>query len=56
MVKIGKRDSSGKDEWYCEWFVCPSCKTGWYEDYSSGHIYHSFKYCPDCGVQLDWED
>ena len=54
-VKIGDKDSSGQEEWWCEWFVCPSCMAGYDKSYPSGHIYHDFKFCPDCGVELEWE-
>lgn len=47
-VKIGKDCSTGYDEWYCEWYRCPNC--------SSVNITHPFKYCPTCGIKLEWED
>jgi len=50
-IKIGEQDSTGMDEWWCMWFRCPKCKAG----SVSGHIYSSFKFCPDCGVELKWE-
>ncbi len=37
----------GYDEWYCQWYRCPKCE--------EGHIARSFRYCPDCGVQLQWQ-
>lgn len=37
--------SIGKDEMYCEWFVCPDCK--------GENIAEHFKFCPDCGLNLE---
>jgi hypothetical protein len=54
-IEIGKKDESGKEEWYCMWYICPNCKAGDNEYYSSGHIYIDFKFCPDCGIKLKWK-
>ena len=56
-IKISDKDKSGMEEWWCMWYVCPNCKAGKKDEdeYSSGHIYSSFKFCPDCGIELEWE-
>ncbi len=34
------------EEWFATWFKCPMC--------DETHINLNFKYCPDCGVELNW--
>jgi hypothetical protein len=46
-VSIGEAQSTGYDEWYCPWYVCPKCQ--------KGYIARSFSYCPNCGVKLEWQ-
>jgi hypothetical protein len=46
-VSIGEAQCMGYDEWYCNWYRCPKCE--------AEHIARSFRYCPDCGVQLQWQ-
>lgn len=46
-VSISEEDSQGKDEWWCNWYKCPGCK--------STSIAGSFKFCPDCGLKLNWK-
>ena len=45
-VKITKRLYSHWDEWYVACFTCPSCK--------ENHIFSSYKFCPDCGVEVQF--
>jgi len=47
-VSIGEAHNIGYDEWYCQWYLCPECM--------KSSINRSFIYCPDCGVQLKWQD
>lgn len=44
----GKEDCGGCEDYYDR---CPSCNEGLGRD--SGEI---FKFCPDCGQALDWEN
>ncbi|MCP4597017.1 TFIIB-type zinc finger domain-containing protein [Neptuniibacter sp.] len=44
-VKIKTDSGIGADELYCEWYRCPIC--GW-------AIGDGFKYCPNCGVGIEW--
>lgn len=46
-VSIGEAQSYGWDEWYGEWFRCPNCE--------ETSIARGFRYCPDCGVKLEWQ-
>ena len=46
-ASIGESQNMGYDEWYCPWYRCPKCE--------KEHIARSFRYCPDCGVQLQWQ-
>jgi hypothetical protein len=46
-VAIGEAQNTGKDEWWCDWYRCPKC--------DKAHIARWFRYCPDCGVQLQWQ-
>jgi hypothetical protein len=46
-VSIGEAQCMGYDEWYCNWYRCPKCE--------EERIARSFRYCPDCGVQLQWQ-
>ena len=34
--------------WENYWFVCPNCEFDFLDIY--------FKYCPSCGVKLEWPD
>ncbi len=45
-VSIGEAQNMGYDELYCVWYRCPKCK--------KEHIARFFRYCPVCGVQLQW--
>lgn len=36
---------TGKDELYCEWFVCDKCQ--------NKNITSSYNYCPGCGRKID---
>lgn len=47
-VKIGNEQNQGKDELYTWFYSCPEC---W-----EVNIIRRFKYCPICGVELEWED
>lgn len=48
--------STGREEWWCEWFICTKCDNCITDGYSvCGRITRNFKYCPDCGVEIDWE-
>ena len=42
--------SSGKDEWWCNWYYCPNCV----QEYA--HIAGGFDFCPDCGIELEWPE
>ena len=42
-----KTDSIGKDEIYCEWFRCPSCK--------DEEVRELQKYCSNCGSRFVWD-
>lgn len=45
----------GKDEWWCEWYRCTACQTESTDMFeSNAHIARIFKYCPECGVEIDW--
>ena len=44
-VLICKKDSTGWDEQWCEWFTCPSCK-------EKSAITEWFNYCPNCGIKI----
>ena len=46
-VVIGEDQNMGVDEIYCDWYRCPKCK--------EESITRSSKFCPDCGVKLQWE-
>lgn len=46
-VSIGEAQSTGYDEWYCPWYLCPKCE--------ESNIARSFSYCPNCGVKLEWQ-
>ena len=48
QIKISKIEGSKEqEEWWCEWFNCPACE-------KKGEIACNFKYCPNCGVKLEW--
>lgn len=47
IAKITKKQSTGKDEMYCEWFSCPSCKKKFV-------IQTEWNYCPNCGIKLEF--
>jgi len=46
-VSIGEAQNTGSDSWYCDWYRCPKCERE--------HIAYDFRFCPDCGVQLQWQ-
>ena len=46
-VTITNENSFGKEEIYCEWFICPEC--------GDIHIKKEYKFCPDCGVKLAFD-
>jgi predicted RNA-binding Zn-ribbon protein involved in translation (DUF1610 family) len=46
-VKITNRNCVGLNEWYDYLFKCPNCKTS--------DIWRDFKYCPQCGVKIEWK-
>ena len=46
MVEITNELEAGKDEIYAMFYICPKC-----DDY---YIIRRFKYCPNCGVELNW--
>jgi hypothetical protein len=46
-VVIGEDQNIGVDEIFCDWYRCPKCK--------EESITRSSKFCPDCGVKLQWE-
>jgi hypothetical protein len=46
-VSIGEAQDMGSDEWFCPWYRCPRCE--------KVSIARSFRYCPNCGVQLQWQ-
>ena len=41
-----KKDSIGRDEVYCEWYRCPSCK--------DEEVRWLQKYCSNCGKRFVW--
>lgn len=45
----------GKDEWYCNWYYCPECR-GVSKFGHSARLYRGFKFCPDCGITLEWPE
>lgn len=47
-----KPEQTGMDEWRCMWYRCECQKDG--EWGGNSHIVRHFKYCPDCGVEIDW--
>ena len=46
-VVIGEDQNIGKDEAWCDWYRCPKC--------NESNIARVFSFCPDCGVELQWE-
>ena len=47
VAQITSEQFQGKDEWYCNWYCCPSCGVC---DIAKG-----FNYCPNCGATLEWK-
>lgn len=47
-VKIGQAQNTGQDEWRCHWYECPEC--------GEISIARRFEFCPECGVELVWEE
>lgn len=47
VAVITESDSVGMNEWYCEWFGCPSC--------GDTSVTYDFKFCPGCGIKLKFE-
>lgn len=39
-------DNIGKDELWCAWYKCRNCK--------GTMIIRNTKYCPDCGLKINW--
>lgn len=51
-VKIGEQDVHDEEEFWVTLFKCPSCK----ECAITPNLYgYKFKFCPMCGVALEWE-
>jgi hypothetical protein len=48
FVCIGGPQNTGYDEWYDQWYRCPSC--------GKTNIARSFGWCPDCGTKLQWQE
>jgi hypothetical protein len=46
-VSIGEAQNTGEDEWWCDWYRCPRC--------DRANIAYDFRFCPNCGVQLQWQ-
>ena len=46
-VAIGEAQYTGWDEWDCPFYRCPKCE--------EASIVMYFRYCPDCGVKLEWQ-
>jgi len=46
IVVIGNKQSMGKDEKYCAWFICSACKN---EDITIRQ-----NYCGNCGAKIRW--
>ena len=42
------KDDLGKDEWWCNWWICPNC-------HNTG-ITYDFNYCPYCGKEIVWKN
>ena len=47
-IKIKKSDSDLWDEYYCRIYECSSC--------NESEIMERHKFCPMCGVELEWVD
>ena len=47
MITITDKDCDGRNELYCEWYVCPVCGTS--------DISEFFKHCPGCGQLINWD-
>lgn len=45
-IRISEKDNQGKEEWWCDWYRCPNC--------NKSNIAGNFKFCPMCGVKLNW--
>ena len=45
-VAIGGAQYKGRDECDCPWYRCPKC--------GEDSMTDTFRYCPDCGVKLEW--
>ena len=46
MHKYPPPQSRGKDELCSEWFICSKC--------SESNIAEGFKFCPNCGLEIQW--
>jgi len=47
MDKVKVICDDNKDEIYTYWYTCLSC--------NGDTIVKSFKYCPHCGKEIDWD-
>lgn len=45
-IVITQKYSQGKDEMYCEFFICTKCQ--------SSHVGIYDKYCSECGSKIKW--
>jgi hypothetical protein len=45
-VIVTGKENTGYDELCCDYYKCPNCE----EEY----IVEGFKYCPKCGVKINW--
>lgn len=46
-IIINNTTESDWDEWYCEWYRCPSC--------NEMDLMEEFNFCPHCGVPIKWQ-
>jgi rRNA maturation endonuclease Nob1 len=45
-IDISEANNAGKDELWCDWYVCPNCK--------DSMILKDQKFCGECGGKLKW--
>lgn len=47
VVKIdGQKHGTGKDEIYCNWYICPKC--------DNVNVMFGDNYCSKCGCKFEW--